>query len=61
MAQFEAKLLAAILLQKFRFSLLRGEEEKITYGLAITLILQNGKGSNKLLMIPERRKTSEAE
>lgn len=55
MAQFEAKLVATYLLQKFRFRLLEGEAEKITYGLAITMILQNGDNSNQLLMVPEIR------
>eukprot|EP00510_Aplanochytrium_minuta_P000315 CAMPEP_0184022972 /NCGR_PEP_ID=MMETSP0954-20121128/11011_1 /TAXON_ID=627963 /ORGANISM="Aplanochytrium sp, Strain PBS07" /LENGTH=553 /DNA_ID=CAMNT_0026305623 /DNA_START=104 /DNA_END=1762 /DNA_ORIENTATION=+ len=43
MAQFESKLLASILLQRFTFSLLEGEAENITYSLMVTMSLCNKK------------------
>lgn len=73
MAQFEAKVglfihfhgsynvsrkfLMAKLLQKFTFSLVEGEAEKITYSLMITMSLCNSKqmDSHNLWIIPHKR------
>ena len=57
MAIFEAKLLAAIVLRHFSFTLLDGEAEKITYSLMITMSLCNSKtaDSHNLWLLPKRR------
>eukprot|EP00516_Mucochytrium_quahogii_P011445 CAMPEP_0203783606 /NCGR_PEP_ID=MMETSP0100_2-20121128/12_1 /ASSEMBLY_ACC=CAM_ASM_000210 /TAXON_ID=96639 /ORGANISM=" , Strain NY0313808BC1" /LENGTH=550 /DNA_ID=CAMNT_0050685511 /DNA_START=95 /DNA_END=1747 /DNA_ORIENTATION=- len=58
MAIFEAKTLTAKLLQKFTFSLLPGEAEKISYSLMITMSLTNDgpkKESNNLWLCPTIR------
>ena len=59
MAVFEAKVMAAMLLRKFKFRLAPGEEEKITYSLMVTMSVQNSRPgeptSHKLLVVPERR------
>eukprot|EP00927_Polykrikos_kofoidii_P015906 TRINITY_DN1712_c0_g6_i1.p1 TRINITY_DN1712_c0_g6~~TRINITY_DN1712_c0_g6_i1.p1 ORF type:complete len:592 (-),score=74.02 TRINITY_DN1712_c0_g6_i1:80-1756(-) len=57
MAIFEAKLVCAMLLQDFSFTLLPGEAEKIHYSPLITMSICNSKDqdSHQLWIIPERR------
>jgi len=58
MAIFEAKVVAVMLLQKYRFQLLPGEREKIHYSSTITMSLCNSKNqdSHNLWIIPHKRK-----
>lgn len=57
MAKFEAKLLAATLLQKFKFSIRAEEAKNISYSLLLTMSIVNNKDKSlgKLLLIPEPR------
>merc|ERR1712039_130148 len=57
MAIFEAKVAATSLLQKYRFELLEGEKEKITYSATLTMSICNSKNqdSNNLWMVPHPR------
>eukprot|EP00927_Polykrikos_kofoidii_P015905 TRINITY_DN1712_c0_g5_i1.p1 TRINITY_DN1712_c0_g5~~TRINITY_DN1712_c0_g5_i1.p1 ORF type:complete len:566 (-),score=87.67 TRINITY_DN1712_c0_g5_i1:59-1702(-) len=59
MAIFEAKLLAAVLLQEFSFALAPGEAERIHYGGMLTMSVCNSKeqDSHNLWLIPSRRRT----
>eukprot|EP00298_Acanthocystis_sp_HF-20_P016366 c21459_g5_i1.p1 GENE.c21459_g5_i1~~c21459_g5_i1.p1 ORF type:complete len:387 (-),score=73.96 c21459_g5_i1:35-1195(-) len=57
MAILEVKILASYLLQKYTFTLLEGEAEKISPSLMITMSLSNSKtlDSNNLWLIPHAR------
>jgi len=57
MAIFEAKVLTAMLLQDFSFTLAAGEAEKIHYSLMLTMSVCNSKeqDSHNLWLIPEQR------
>mmetsp|Transcript_11666 Transcript_11666/g.13476 ORF Transcript_11666/g.13476 Transcript_11666/m.13476 type:complete len:120 (+) Transcript_11666:151-510(+) len=57
MAQFEAKLLASMLLQKFTFTMAESEAEKITYAMSITMSVCNSKkqDSHNLWVTPHLR------
>eukprot|EP00927_Polykrikos_kofoidii_P015903 TRINITY_DN1712_c0_g3_i1.p1 TRINITY_DN1712_c0_g3~~TRINITY_DN1712_c0_g3_i1.p1 ORF type:complete len:559 (-),score=69.55 TRINITY_DN1712_c0_g3_i1:94-1770(-) len=57
MAIFEAKLVCAMLLQEFSFTLLPGEAEKINYSNMITMSICNSKDqdSHQLWIVPRRR------
>jgi len=63
MAIYEAKVLAAMLLQQFSFTLLEGEAEKIHYSNMLTMSLCNSKDqdSHNLWLIPHRRETAPAQ
>jgi cytochrome P450 len=57
MALFETKIVAATLLQRFRFELERGEAKRLGYSLMITMSVTNNpeKTSFQLLVRPTRR------
>mmetsp|Transcript_20294 Transcript_20294/g.24617 ORF Transcript_20294/g.24617 Transcript_20294/m.24617 type:complete len:566 (+) Transcript_20294:201-1898(+) len=57
MAQFEAKLVASMLLQRFTFTMAESEAEKITYALALTMSVCNSKSqdSHNLWITPHLR------
>lgn len=57
MAIFEAKVVAVMLLQKYRFELLPGEQEKIHYSSTVTMAVCNSKNqdSHNLWVIPHKR------
>jgi len=57
MAIFEAKLVAVMLLQRYTFKLLPGEEDKIHYSSTITMAICNSKNqdSHNLWLLPSRR------
>mmetsp|Transcript_9484 Transcript_9484/g.20903 ORF Transcript_9484/g.20903 Transcript_9484/m.20903 type:complete len:540 (+) Transcript_9484:53-1672(+) len=59
MALFETKVLVAMLLQEFSFSLKEGEVDKVHYSMMITMSLCNSKGqdSHNLWMIPRKRRS----
>lgn len=56
MAVFEAKVITCMLLQRFSFSLLAGEESKITYSPTITMAVCNSKeqDSHNLWVLPTK-------
>ena len=58
MALFEAKLLTAMLVKNFTFSIKPEELEKVTYSATITMCVKNGPNSHKLLLKPKRRQGS---
>lgn len=57
MAQFEMKLLTIMLIQKFRFTLKPGEENKISYTLMLTQSISNNdkRSQMELLVYPSKR------
>jgi len=57
MAIFEMKVVTCALLQEFSFTLLKGEEDRITYSLSATMAVCNSKkaDSHNLWLIPHRR------
>jgi len=62
MSIFEAKLVAAMLLQEFDFSIVPGEESKIHYSNTLTMSVCNSKDqdSHNLWLVPQRRDPTEA-
>mmetsp|Transcript_17637 Transcript_17637/g.45312 ORF Transcript_17637/g.45312 Transcript_17637/m.45312 type:complete len:547 (+) Transcript_17637:33-1673(+) len=58
MAIMESKIVAAMLLQRFSFTLAKGEAEKIHYSAMLTMSVCNSKNqdSHNLWLIPEERK-----
>ena len=57
MAVFEAKLVAALLLQEFTFSMDPAEAAKVTYSMTITMAVSNSptQASHHLWLTPHRR------
>ena len=59
MALFEAKLLTAMLVRRFRFTMAEEEAAKVTYSMMLTMSICNDKGdpqgqprSHRLMMTP---------